>query len=304
MIECQSAKELLTRLSTLSEHFEASSPRDWIFRGHADSRWTLKPSAFRSAERLLVSPFSRRAWDTWDNRDQVQIEAATLRQFLVEADAAGLPVPGDMDQLLQELDKPFQEHWYVRAFEEGLVEWPPRSTWPLIALAQHYGVATRFLDWTRSARVAAYFAATDCFGQSEGATAMAIWAVSTASDQARRGLLCTPGVPMPVSVVTAPYGTNPNLRMQEGVHIVRAGGRIEWRAPAERYDFVSYLDIVGAFGTTFGSPALFKFELCHTQAPALLWYLAKDGITASKLFPGYAGAARSVLESRFQIPPS
>ncbi|MCK9482570.1 MAG: FRG domain-containing protein [Bacteroidia bacterium] len=38
----------------------------------------------------------------------------------------------------------------------------PKSEWEWWAVAQHYGLPTRFLDWTKNPLVAAYFAIEDC----------------------------------------------------------------------------------------------------------------------------------------------
>lgn len=304
VIECSSARELLDHLSPRSQWFNDSIALDWVFRGHADAAWTLLPAAFRSSSGLLDRQVSMPAWSEWSNRDQVQVEAATLLRFVNEADQAGLPVPHDLSVLREEFDKPLQESWYVKDIEAGEIEWPPRPIWPVFALAQHYGLATRFLDWTRLPLAAAYFAATDSFDQPSEVKLMAVWAFSTVSDATRKGLTYRPfEVRRSVVVVTAPYASNPNLRAQEGVHVARTATRLGWLDPAERYDLADHLEKVGAFGLQFGRPALLKFVVDRSEAPALLWYLAKEGVTAARLFPGYAGAARSVLEARWLVKP-
>ena len=162
VVTCSSAKELLSRLSPRSEFFEESHPKDWIFRGHANAAWKLVPAAFRDATRLFTGSSARLPWTEWRNREQIQAEAGTLLQFVNEADGAGLRIPNDLTTLREEFDKPFQESWYKDVIEQGSAEWPPSTSWPVVALAQHHGLATRFLDWTRSAFVAAYFAASHC----------------------------------------------------------------------------------------------------------------------------------------------
>jgi len=178
------------------------------------------------------------------------------------------------------------------------------STWSTVALAQHYGVSTRFLDWTRSPSVAAYFAATESFAQPDETESFAIWAFSTFSDAARKGLAFgTKGPKRTSVVVTAPYSSNPNLHAQDGVHLARPATRLQWSEPAERYDFEQHLEKVGAFGKQVGRVALLQFVAPRSTASGTLWYLAKEGFTAARLFPGYGGAARSVIERKFRIRP-
>jgi hypothetical protein len=51
------------------------------------------------------------------------------------------------------------------------------------------------------------------------------------------------------------------------------------------------------------TPIMTCYTLSWKQAPALLTELERLGITAPALFPGYAGAARGLFESRFQGQP-
>ena len=46
------------------------------------------------------------------------------------------------------------------------------------------------------------------------------------------------------------------------------------------------------------SPIVYHFTLPASKAARLLWLIAKEGITAATLFPGYGGAARAVKEKR------
>jgi len=296
----------LDALSTRSETFATDFPRSWIFRGHGDERWSLTPSAFRSSAKLVeYRVHAEASWEKWTNGDQIRAESATLQRFIEEADGAGLPIPQESYDLRKEISEPFTSSAYAGKLESGDVEWPPRTTWPLIALAQHSGLSTRFLDWSYSSYVAAYFAAVDALTNEPRSERLAVWAFSTAARFAFWSLehdLGTPREDFP-EVVVAPYAGNPNLRAQEGVHIAVPITKIRWSSPADRSDLTPHLELVDQYARAFGHGALLKFTLPASEAGSLLWHLAKERVTAARLFPGYAGAAQSVLEQRGHVSP-
>lgn len=300
IVACGSPEELLGALAPRSKWFVDAAPHAWVFRGHASEDWGLVPSAFRPDPSLADSKFPpQRAWVDWTNADQIQAEAETLQQFMTEADGAGLPIPQESHELRERVGEPFK-HWYGLKFESRQLEWPPRVAWPVVALAQHYGLATRFLDWTYSSYIAAYFAAVGAVKSQTQESLLTIWAFSVAARTACWGVL-SPFGKLPErfpEVVHAPYAGNPNLRAQEGLHIaVRTTGS-KWHERVERLDYLTYLKYVDEFSCGVGSKALYKFTLPARHAPELLWHLAKERVTAARLFPGYGGAAQSVLEQR------
>jgi hypothetical protein len=295
IVACASALDLLDELSPRNSRFAKCSRYDWVFRGQADSGWDLRPSAFRGPERLVCHIDT--PWNGWDNQTQLAIEADTIARFVTEADQAGLGLPGDLNEIYKLLD---EAHWSDVVFRRDLVfEWPALAIWPTVALAQHFGIATRFLDWTRSASVACYFAAVDVV-QENRTGELAVWAFSTVMPQSAAANQWFKR--KRVVIATAPYASNPNLRAQEGLHIAPAIQNPEMSAPADRDDIGEFLAEINEAVVHEGRPALLKFVLPTSEAPNLLWQLAKDGVSAARLFPGYGGAARAALESRWARP--
>jgi len=294
---CSTARQFLAEISPRSETFTRANHSDWLFRGQAVATWDLKPTAFRDQTRLVY--FASHVgdnWHEWTNRDQIAAEADTLIAFADEADRAGLPVPGDLRSLYSQL-RGFLSPSHMPDEADGQLAWPPSSTWPIVALAQHHGLATRFLDWSRSPYVAAYFAAIDVV-RGDRTGEMAVWAFSTTMWHIRHDYKTLDRYPV---IVTAPYASNPNLRAQRGVHLSVPLG-LALGEPARREDFAELLAEVDAWVRPHGYAGLKKFTLDSSHARNLLWFLAKEGVTAAQLFPGYSGAAQGAFERQWQVP--
>jgi hypothetical protein len=303
-IECSTGKELLSEVTIRGERFRDVPRGAWVFRGQADASWGLAPGAFRDGTRLVHGVYTRddKPWSDWSNADQIQAEAQTLREFASEADGNGFPIPLDSPELRDQLLAPMKA-WYTAKFEAGEIAWPPRLALPLIALAQHYGLGTRCLDWTRSPSVALYFAVSGILDPLCKADSFGVWAFSLAIDSVWKGLEGPiGGLPERTAIVVdAPYASNPNLRAQEGAFITVPVTKLPFREPAERLDFIDHLRQVRTYRESV--VPLYKFVAPRVIAAELLWELARDSVSASRLFPGYAGASRGVLEAKLHKTP-
>jgi hypothetical protein len=163
-VDCANADEFLVQLSPRGPLFGGTEAFGsnihlgdaWVFRGHSDDEYHLVPSAFRNVD--AFAKFSTHRCE--DNATQIRAEMDVLRRLFNLADATGLPLPEDSQVLRASIQRLFTQS-YFDELEEGKKRWPPQNLWSLLGIAQHYGVPTRLMDWTRKAKVAAYFAASE-----------------------------------------------------------------------------------------------------------------------------------------------
>jgi FRG domain len=286
------ATDLIEALSPTSDRF---SKGEWIFRGQSRDL-PLLPTAYREDR---MPAMKSRGWQRWTYLSQVRAELRLVRRFYQTADRAGLSIPEDSHDVRVLLD-------HIDDDKDQLVgEWPPGRLWCLLALAQHHGVPTRFLDWTHSPWVAAYFAAESvlrCESAERENRRIVVWAFDAAwraagipeEDEESDGTNEPPnGV---VELVTTPYGGNRNLAAQRGVHLLYRLNEPPLPSMIVRRDpFDDALQRAHASVIDY-TKALFKFDLPPTEAGDVMRLLAKHGATGATLFPGFDGVSRAMWE--------
>src|SRR5580658_5018829 len=233
--KCETAEQLLDALGPMQGHW-GKHPEAWCFRGQ-DGDYPLTPSALRSKARKpgsLLPPVSPLLGGLVEQFGPNH-EYGLLNAFMKAADRAGLAIPHESPSLrgrrLSTTVAPNADYL------GELKGWPPDEVLAILALAQHYGVPTRLLDWSYRPLVSAYFAAKDVAHAMWAAEHAAphdpdlanpdgnvvVWALNTAWLDLLTDTLRVTNIiehhlgPLArVTLVEAPQATNPNLSAQAG----------------------------------------------------------------------------------------
>jgi hypothetical protein len=119
-----------------------------VYRGHTDFNWILIAKLFRDPD---AKPVNR------ESDAPHQVEEQLLKEHLPRKEAHALEC-----RLLDEFSRYLYEHRpdlvYTVPQEEKSSNTRAMQEWRQLAIAQHYGLPTRFLDFTTNMLVALFFA--------------------------------------------------------------------------------------------------------------------------------------------------
>lgn len=287
-LEFNNAKDFLNALVSWNNNL-----RTYIFRGHSKEEYKLLPNSLR--EDNLESLFKMASYNAsnakleYTNYALMNYEHAALRNFYKSADMNGLSVP-----LASELRSNLALDWgsvINLSNAKNEIEWIPESLWEITALAQHYGLPTRFLDWTYDPFIATYFAARPSV-KSEVGGKLNVWGLNKESIGILKMLS---GKIFPLNFVTPHYSSNPNISAQKGLftHLSTKIGFLG-HVEQERKPLDEMLKTLLSEDFYKERDVFVKLTLPNSQACEAFRLLTNFGYGSARVFPGYDGVVKQL----------
>lgn len=299
-------------LKALSLLFSELGLDGFIYRGHSnDEEYKLIPSALRlenlhklyeyAGNKIMTSSMSINYHHS--EVFQTQIEFKILRDFYRLADKRGLVVPqsqGIRTYLAYERDMYTPLSWLLK----NETHWIPDDILDIAALAQHYGLYTRLMDWSYDPYVAAFFAASS---EKVHDGCLSVWCLNKEG----MGMLNATMPESSLKFIVPPYSTNPNLHAQSGIFT-------HWPTTIEPHQDLSKPSTLQSIDRTpldvkvlkiieqslesesVYTPQgiqLMKLTLPASESTSLLRILRSIGYGHSKIFPGYSGVASEIMHN-------
>jgi len=331
------AETFLNYLRRSAPHWWMSDNQDecgWVFRGHRDASWKLVPSAARPFTQLdpnfqkvierLESSVKKSKPDNWV-LDASQTPTLRywgvykcLSSFMRLAHSLSYPIHGmpECNNVLAELDNKRLEYNHFIGDEHA------STISETIALAQHHGVPTFFLDWSENPVTSCYFAVQDAESD------IAVWALNAKLIERRYIYHMEDLVSQKSSgilhLIRPSAFQNEYLSAQKGLMTFLSGGAMKtWQEKGEypaMEDWVRPLDPVNLreklleieksghasldhYRNQFeafianGEPLLRKIVLKSEHVLHLKALLYREGVSKAHLMPSLDNVAKTALVS-------
>jgi len=230
---------------------------------------------------------------------QVYVEQNILKEFADFADELGYAVPineipsinGDFLINLTESISSIKLETPTLLKSKGI----HRELWDseVLAFAQHHGIPTRYLDWTRNPLFAAYFAVADAIENPPESGYLAVYAYQTSWFQSY--LYDEADIASNVRLINYPQSKNNFMQSQAGLFTIDYEAEKFFLSHGEYPDLMSSLIFREAPNVIVNpneKPLRFLLDTKHTAK--LLRILFLEGITKAHLQPTLDNVAKTV----------
>ena len=320
-IQFNSADEFLHAISYGGQLYALNSS-GYIFRGHSFSRYKLIPSSLRE-DITYLNPYTKKGADgSLPENIHILNEFYILHYFFKNCDNNGLTIPN-----VPRLRRSIYTFYDIQTLCESEY-WLPEDLYEIAALAQHYGLPTRLLDWTHDINIAIYFALSDYFKEGNNKDIkpdnIVIWAFDTRictndafsqlkvkliqdqdiSDSPLAQAYIQSIIRFPLKVIRPQYSNNPNLSAQKGVFTLwEVEKSMITDTNVNRVNnmsldqlLVEHLSSNQQLRSYISKPLLYKISIPNRYLFQLYGFLSENQTDASTLFPGYDGIQKSIKE--------
>ena len=302
-VEYSKIEDFIRDISYGGSLYELFMNGNYAFRGHASDKYKLIPVALRPESRKRFNQFAL-SGDDEEKKDleyfQIIKEGHILRDFYKMCDRHGLA---------NENIKSFRSSFLERMDLQTLLTsemWLPQDLWTLAALAQHYGLPTRLLDWTHDINVGLFFAVEDYLEGRvvpEETKHIVVWALNLQP-------ITEPNVKdMPLKLVQPIYHGNDNLTAQQGLftlwQVKKSIDFSEGKMVADMKTIVNRKPLdqlllnlrIGQ--ENIEEPYLYGFLLPADSGREIYRYIKSVGYDASRIYPNYNGVVKSMCHDYY-----
>lgn len=291
-------------IDAMKPHKELNSlQKNFIFRGQSGN-FPLVPIALRKEkQRKLFSIAFKTCAEAFDNYEselfQRQMEYTYLIHFYRYANTVGLKLPKTS---FSSIDYSFPNSLdnYKKVIQ---TEWIPEGLKDIAALAQHYGLPTRLLDWSFDINTALYFAAFNSVKDKLNGEIyqvrddIVIWAIDYLNLERVR--FNSPDNAPPIQFVIPHYADNPNLCAQKGILSY-------WKCEKlnDECDEIVCRDSLDKLLNQFecnhfffnSVTVMYKIIIPAYENLNILKHISLSGYNASRIYPSYNGVKMQIEE--------
>lgn len=281
----------------------------YIYRGQAND-WPLIPTLYREDHQAKIQQYKGRLPTYWINGNNNNIETiriieySIIQEFYDCSNKLGLNLP-KCNLLMKNAicnNKSFDLLWNDYDFDEVA---------EIAALAQHYGVPTRLIDWSVDIYVSLFFAsygAVEYFFKTKKyySDNIVIWMLPIGlkklekDDCVRENM----GIKEFINFIIPDYCDNNNLCAQKGVLTY-------WDVKGDNSQSVDTIPLNEKIESVISSIdaekmqgsedyTLYKLLIPSIECPTIIKQLFKLGYTPSRIFPSYMGITQEMeFRNRF-----